>query len=93
MAFLVVYSQVCTFQSLSFFPELLIDCSMLCCQCGWYHLGLYRSIAARQKVHPRTERYCKKCICQVARSCRGLFVSLLFIPVKLFTGSYLHYVA
>lgn len=95
MAFLVIYSQVFTSQSLSSFPELLVDCSMLCCQCGWYNLGLNRSIAARQKVHPRTEKYCKKCVCQVALSCRCLFVSLLLIsaPVKLFTGSHLHYVA
>lgn len=88
MASLVIYSWVLTFQSLSFFPELLVDCSLLCCQCGWYHLGLNRRIGARQKAHPRTEGYCKKCIRQLALSCRGLFISLLFIsvPVRLFTS-------
>lgn len=83
MAFLVIYSQVLTFQFINFFPELLAGCSPRCCQCGWYHLacrrgaeGLGRKYLLGQKGIARNAFVTWLQEDQIALSPRGWFVSL-----------------
>lgn len=82
MAFLVIYSQVLTFQFINF-PELLAGCSPLCCQCDWYHLALWRGAEGlgrkyllEQKGIARNAFVTWLQEDQMALSPRGWFVSL-----------------
>lgn len=63
MAFLVIYSQVLTFQFINFFPELLAGSvlSVWLVSPG----TLKRSGGTGQNIPPRAEGYCEKCICQL----------------------------
>lgn len=63
VSFLVIYSQVLTFQFISFFPELLAG-SLLSV---WFLSPgtLKRIRTAGQKVPLRAEGYCKKCVCHM----------------------------